>query len=91
MMLVDRRQQLPEENTGYRIERRHRYMKKNPRIERRQHRRQNGTRINHDFGFQCWEPEPIIKKEKFDFGMAMLLVAEIAVIAIVLASWVSNA
>lgn len=89
MMLVDRRQLLPEENTGYRIERRHRYMKTNPRIERRQHRRQTGTRINHDFSLQCWQPEPDIKMVKTHPALVLFLVAEIAVIAVVLAGWVS--
>lgn len=77
MMLVERRQFLPGENTGY------------YQVERRRHRRQKGTRINHDFALQSWQPEPDIKRVKFDYGMAALLIAEIAVIALVFASWVS--
>lgn len=75
-MIFERRKKLPHEN-------------KYKKYERRQHRRQTMTVINHDFALQNWQPEPDIKVVKFDYGMAALLIAEIAVIALVFASWVS--
>lgn len=80
MMIVERRQKLPNENTGY-------------KIERRQHRRQTGTHINHDFALQNWDPRPDIKKVKAHPVLKVFLCTEILLIAAVFtaafAGWLS--
>lgn len=79
-MIIDKRHNLPNEDKGY-------------LIERRQHRRQVGTRIRKDYAFQCWEPQPVINRVKPHPVLKTFLAIEIiyvsAVIAAVLVGWLS--
>ena len=57
-------------------------------IERRNHLRQTGTRIIHDFAVKDWGQMPV-KKEYPDPFLALAILCEVSVIAMAFAGFVS--